>query len=323
MISLNKYLNEEWKHDDFSYELQADVAEPEYTRADLEKIKDVLGTYTTSFATSSSSRITNLRNACSKINGTMVYPGDTFSIMDLIAPLNADNGYLKAGSYSAGELVESYGGGVCQVATTLYNAVLLAELDVTERYNHQMTVSYVDLSFDAAVSDSGNQDFKFVNIYDIPLYVEGYIDGYTITFTIYGEETRAANRRIEYYSERLATIQPGKDIVTKDKNMEEGKEKVTQASHTGYRAKLWKRVFVDDVEQSNTEVNSSYYAPSARRVTVGTKKKKEDKDDDKKPDKKTTQAPRSTEQKTEAPVVTTEAPATEAPVVTEAPAEAQ
>ncbi len=280
--ALNKQLNDSWDKEDFEYELTVNVAEPEYKREDMEKVKDVLGTYTTTFATSTFNRITNIKNACSKINGTLLYPGDEFSTMDLIAPLSADNGYLTAGSYSSGEVIETYGGGVCQVSTTLYNSVLLSELEVTERNNHQMVVSYVKAAMDAAVSDSGGQDFKFVNSLENPVYIEGYVEGYSITFTIYGVETRAENRRIEYVSETIQTIQPGKDIVTKDKNMEEGKENVTQSAHVGCRAKLWKNVYVDDVLESTTEVNSSYYAPSARRVTVGTKKKeKEEKKDNK------------------------------------------
>lgn len=308
--AINTYLNDKWNHKDFSYELTANTAEPEYTREDMEKITDVLGTCTTSFTTSTSNRITNIRNACSKINGSVIYPGETFSVMDLIMPFNAENGYLMAGSYSSGEVIQSYGGGVCQVATTLYNAVLQSELSVIERHNHQMVVSYVDLSFDAAVSDSGNQDFQFVNSWQKPIYIEGYVNGYTITFNIYGEETRASNRKVEYVSEKLATIQPGKDIVTKDKTMEEGKEKVTQSAHTGYRARLWKKVYVDGELESTTEVNTSYYAPSARRVTVGTKKKeKDDKKKDKTTEEEITKKPKKVHPTTQAPA--TESPAAE------------
>ncbi|MDD5948393.1 MAG: VanW family protein [Lachnospiraceae bacterium] len=320
--AINTYLNDKWDYENFSYELQANVAEPEYTREDMEKVTDVLGTYTTSFTTSTSNRITNIRNACAKIDGSVVYPGETFSVMDKIAPLTRDNGYLQAGSYSSGEVIQSYGGGVCQVATTLYNAVLQSELEVTERHNHQMVVSYVDLSFDAAVSDSGNQDFRFVNSWTEPIYIEGYVNGYTVTFTIYGEETRDVNRKVEYVSEKLATIKPGKDIVTKDKTMEEGKEKVTQSAHTGYRSKLWKKVYVNGELESTTEVNSSYYAPSARRVTVGTKKKEtteEEKTKNTKKKQKDTEQTSQADATTAEPAVTTQEPVQ--PETTQAAAE--
>ena len=280
VTNLNNYLNQTWDYKEFTYELSVEVAEPEYTREDLEKVSDVLGEYTTNFSSSGYNRVENIRTACKKINGNIVYPGDEFSVMDKITPFTAENGYYEAGSYSQGEVIQSYGGGVCQVATTLYNSVLLAELDVTERYNHQMVVSYVPLSRDAAVSDTGKQDFKFVNNTEYPIYIEGYLDGANITFRLYGCETRDSSRKLEYVSEQTETIQPGKDIETKDNTLAEGQKIVTQSAHTGYRAKLWKKVYVDGELESETQVNSSYYAASARRVTVGTKKKEEDKSEE-------------------------------------------
>ena len=86
------------------------------------------------------------------INGTVLYPGESFSVYSKVAPFTAANGYHLAGSYSNGQTVQTYGGGICQVSTTLYNAVLRAELNVTERLNHSMTVHYVPLSADAAIS---------------------------------------------------------------------------------------------------------------------------------------------------------------------------
>ena len=87
------------------------------------------------------------------INGTVLYPGDEFSANTAMAPFTEANGYYAAGSYVNGQVVDSLGGGVCQISTTLYNAVLRAELEVTMRYNHSMTVGYVDLSADAALAE--------------------------------------------------------------------------------------------------------------------------------------------------------------------------
>ena len=94
-----------------------------------------------------------------------------------------------AGSYISGKVVDSIGGGICQVSTTLYNAALLAELEITERHTHSMTVSYVDLSADAAIAESAGKDFRFVNNTDYPIYIEGIIKNKQITFNIYGKET--------------------------------------------------------------------------------------------------------------------------------------
>ena len=310
--AINEVLATGWDYKDFSYELEAKKAQPEITREDLEKLTSVIGTYSTDYSTSNYNRKTNVQNAASLIDGSVVYPGETFSVMDHICPLSAANGYLEAGSYSQGEVIQSYGGGVCQVATTLYNAVLEAELEVVERNNHQMTVHYVPLSFDAAVSDVGQQDFKFTNNLENAIYIEASANGATLTFTIYGEETRPSTRTIKYWSRTDAVIEPG-EKVTKDKTMEKGEEEITKKGETGYRASLWKDIYENGEKVSTIQVNSSYYAPVKQEKTVGTKKKTK-KPSSKKPAKK-----EESSDEDDVPE-STEAPATEAPA-TEAPAE--
>ena len=99
---------------------------------------------------------------------------------ETVAPFTAENGYAMAGSYLNGEVVDSMGGGICQVSTTLYNAVLRAELEVVERSPHSMTVHYVELSEDAAIAGT-YKDFKFKNSTDYPIYAKkvahGILDG--------------------------------------------------------------------------------------------------------------------------------------------------
>ena len=95
------------------------------------------------------------------MNGVTIYPGEEFSFYDTVKPFTEANGYYLAGSYMNGQVVDSFGGGICQVSTTLYNAVLLAELEVTERYPHSMVVSYVNRSADAAIAESSGKDFKY------------------------------------------------------------------------------------------------------------------------------------------------------------------
>ena len=152
MKEIREYFNSGWDGADATIALVADVVEPEGNKESLAKVKDVLGTYHTNFSDSSASRITNIKNAVSKIDGTVLYPGEEFSVYAAIAPLDAENGYELAGAYENGTTVQSYGGGVCQVSTTLYNAVLYSELDVTQRSNHSMMVHYVDPSRDAAIA---------------------------------------------------------------------------------------------------------------------------------------------------------------------------
>jgi len=124
-------------------------------------------------------------------------------------PYTEENGYVLGGSYEGGRVVESYGGGICQVSTTLYNAVIYAELEIVERYPHSMLVDYVSPSRDAAIAGD-YKDLKFRNNLDLPIYVEGIAGGGRITFNIYGCETRdVKNRRIEFESKTTAVRQPG------------------------------------------------------------------------------------------------------------------
>ncbi len=306
--------------------------EPEYTSEDMAECTDIIGKFSTTFQESQVERSDNLRNAVKFIDGSMVYPGETFSVADTIYPLSADNGYKEAPSYADGEVVESLGGGVCQVSTTLYNAVLKAELEIVERMPHSMVVTYVQPSMDAAIAGD-YKDLKFSNNTDTPIYIQGSVYGGVITFTIYGKETRPASRTIEFVSEKVETIQPGKDIITKDDTQPEGYEKVTQQAHVGYVANLYKVVYENGVEKSREKINYSRYNAEPRHVIVGTKKKETDKDKTDKKDKnknnnknKQTQAPDNNtssqkapaEQATEAPVSATEVPqepeATDEPV---------
>ena len=151
MKSIQEYLNNEWDKENAMIDLVAETTQPRGTKEELSMVKDVLGTFTTSFSSSGYNRSGNVRNGCAKINGTLLYPGDTFSTYETVSPFTEANGYYEAGSYLNGLVIDSLGGGICQVSTTLYNAVLLAELEVTERFNHSMIVTYVDPSADAAI----------------------------------------------------------------------------------------------------------------------------------------------------------------------------
>ena len=155
-------------------------------------------------------------------------------------------------------MVDSYGGGICQVSTTLYNAVLKSELEVVSRSNHTMAVSYVDLSKDAAIAE-GVMDFAFVNTKDEPVYIIGYAYGGTISFTIYGHETRPANRSIEFVSVTTSTTEATSAMLYANPEQPVGYINQTQSPHTGYTAELWKNVYVDGNLTDTIQINSSYY----------------------------------------------------------------
>jgi len=260
------YIETEWDHTDGTVTLPVETDYPRGTEEELSRVKDVLGTFTTSYSTSGSSRSQNVSNGTRLINGTVLYPGDTFSTYEVVSPFSTANGYEMAGSYLNGKVVDSLGGGICQVSTTLYNAVLLAELEVVERSNHSMIVTYVDPSADAAIAGT-YKDFKFKNNTDAPIYIEGVTANKQVTFTIYGEETRPANRTVKYVSQTLSTTEPGQLIVA-DPGQPIG-YRVVESAHRGVVAELYKHVYVNGVEESVTKVNKSNYKASPRTITIG------------------------------------------------------
>ena len=255
-------------YDDSVINLSVKADEPKGSEEELSKVKDVLGTFTTSFSSSGSDRSKNVINGCRLINGATVYPGDEFSVLDAITPFTEANGYYPAASYLNGTVVDSLGGGICQVSTTLYNAVLRAELDVTERHNHSMIVGYVEPSMDAAIAESGGKNFKFVNSTDSPIYIEGITSSDKhITFTIYGVETRPSDHKVSYESEVLSQTPPSPDRFVTDSSLPIGSVS-TQSAHAGYKAQLWK-IVTDNGETTREVINSSSYTMVPKIVTVG------------------------------------------------------
>lgn len=267
--TIYELLTGDWNREPCSITLNIEVSEPRGTAEELRQVKDVLGTFTTSYSTSNSSRSANVANGCRLIDGTLLYPGDEFSCYDAVSPFTERNGYYMAGSYLNGKVVDSLGGGICQVSTTLYNAVLLAELDVTERHNHSMIVTYVDPSADAAIAESSGKDFKFVNSTDYPVYIEGHTSSdKKITFTIYGVETRDEGHSVQYVSEVLETIRPESEVLYPDATLPVGVVNITGA-HIGYKARLWKVVKENGVEVSREVINTSTYKMVPRSAVVG------------------------------------------------------
>ena len=246
----------------------AEVQKPSVTKEELSQVKDVLGTATTYYG-SSYERNTNVEVGASKINGTLIMPGETFSVTAAVTPFNADNGYYPAPSYESGQVVDTYGGGICQVSTTLYNAVLKAELQVDERHNHTMLVSYVDPSKDAAIAE-GLMDFVFTNNTDAPIYIYGVGYQGTLNFTIYGHETRDPNRSISFRSETLSQTDAStnvKLVAKSDQNI--GYLNQTQSAHQGLEAVLWKDIVNADGTTDTVQVNSSSYQASPAIYEVG------------------------------------------------------
>lgn len=194
-----QYMTEEWRGGEADIDLMVTTEEPGGDAEMLAKIQDKMGSGSTDYSSSSDNRKTNVENAVSKIDGTILYPGESFSVLDAVLPFEVENGYAAAASYAQGEVVESIGGGVCQVSTTLYLALIRAELQIDTRSNHSMTVSYVKPAFDAAVAE-GSKDLIFTNNTEAPIYIRGVADGETVAFYVYGMDTRSADRKLGFQS---------------------------------------------------------------------------------------------------------------------------
>lgn len=260
------YMTISWNGAGGEIELEANEVEPQGTEEELAQVQDVLGTATTYYG-STYQRNTNVEVGASKLNGSVLYPGESFSVTAAVVPFDAENGYELAPSYESGKVVDTYGGGICQVSTTLYNALLKSEIEITERHNHTMTVSYVDPSKDAAIAE-GLMDLQFVNNTDAPIYIEGYGYGGELTFTVYGKEYRSADRSIYYESETVSVNEPEGVKLYAKSDADVGYISQTQSAHTGLSAKLWKYV-TENGETTKTQVNSSTYQAVPVSYDVG------------------------------------------------------
>ncbi|NLZ82699.1 MAG: hypothetical protein GX915_03435 [Clostridiales bacterium] len=258
-----------WDRTDINVQAFTEEDMPEYTREDVEKIDSIRGSFSTEYKSSAEGRAANLANGAKLINNAVIYPDETFSGYEYLTPFTPANGYYSAGAYAQGKVIDSIGGGACQVTTTLYNAVLFAELDIVERAAHSMTISYADLGRDAAIAGT-YKDLKFINSTDYPILIEAYTKGRKITFNIWGHDDRKDKRRVDFVTIVKSETKPPADVVTKDSTKPVTYRKVTQSAHTGYKAELYKIIYNDGVEVSRTLVNNSSYMPAPRYVTIGT-----------------------------------------------------
>ena len=265
--ALNTYLNKEWSYDVIEFEMEQTVEEPKITRADLEVITDELGSFYTDAG--GGTRLKNIQRATELLNGIVLMPGEELSVEQMTAPYTLENGYVEGSAYENGKVVQSIGGGLCQVSSTLYNAVLYAELEIVTRSAHSMLVSYVEPSRDAAIAE-GSKDLVFKNSYEYPVLIEGYINSSgPLWLHVYGKETRPEGRTVEYISETLENISYTTKYVA-DSGMSLG-EKATEGSKiNGKKAKLWKVIYENGVEVSRETRNNSNYRASEYIVKIGT-----------------------------------------------------
>lgn len=259
------YIKNEWHGGNGSVTLVVEEDPPRGNMEELSQIQDCLGSATTYYTVGD--RGANVEIGTQKVSGHLLYPGEEFSVTEQLVPFTAENGYNLAPEYNDGRVVNGYGGGICQVSTTLYNALLDAEIEIIERHNHTYSVSYVDASMDAAIAE-GIMDLRFRNNYDTPIFISGNAYGGTISFYIYGKETRPADRTVSYYSTIESVTEPEGYLFFAATDQPVGYLYQVQSAHSGMTATLWK-VVTENGETTETQVNTSYYQPMKTGYEVG------------------------------------------------------
>ena len=251
-------------------EVPAKTIIPQATANQLKSklFNSTLAAYSTTYSTKAANRASNVALAASKINGKVLKPGETFSYNETIGDTTIKNGYKVAPVFENGKTSEGVGGGICQVSSTLYSAVLYADLKVVERRNHSLTVAYVPKGQDATVS-YGAIDFKFKNSTDYPIKISAVTDGGKITVSLVGTK-REAEHKVQLRHEIVSTIQPT-TVETQNPDMPANTKKVTSSGKTGYVVDTYKTVFENGTEISSGKITRSTYKMVPTEVTVGTK----------------------------------------------------
>lgn len=251
------------------YEIPLIITKPSKTTKDIgtEAFPDLLATFSTNYLASNQNRTTNLILSAGKINGTVVLPGEEFSYNKVVGERTVSAGYKEAATFSGGKVVNGLGGGICQISSTLYDAVIMANLEVTERRNHQFVTSYVAAGKDATVV-WGSQDFKFKNTRKYPIRITATVSGGVATIQIWG-----LKEEIEYditiETKKTSTIVCETQYV-QDASLPVGQQKVVQEGSNGRKVEAYKITRLNGEIVSTTLLSKDTYNAMKRIIHVGT-----------------------------------------------------
>lgn len=259
------------KEEKEEYVIPLKIINPEITLQKLAKeaFPDKLGEFTTLYDSSNKNRSNNLELAAEKINGTVILPGEIFSYNKVVGERTISKGYKEAAVYAGGKVVDGVGGGICQLSSTLYNAVIYSNLEVTKRSNHMFVTSYVDVGRDATVS-WGTIDFCFKNTRQFPIKIVTIVSGGVCRVGIYGiKEEKEFDITIQ---SEVIDSSPYKINYINDNSLEEGKEIIDQNGSNGYKSITYKIVKQSGILISKTVLSEDTYSPLERIIKKGTKK---------------------------------------------------
>ena len=267
----NNIINE----DKDEYEIPLKITIPDITleKEGAKAFKNKLSEYKTSYNTTNENRETNLKLASEKVNGTIILPGEIFSYNKIVGQRTIANGYKEATVYSEGKVVNGIGGGICQLSSTLYNAAIYADLEITQRINHRFLTSYVTAGRDATVS-WGTIDFCFKNTRKYPIKIVSTVKNGVVTTAIYG--TKEENEYdISIESNIIETIPYSVNYV-KDDSLNQEEEQIVQYGANGAKCETYKVVKNNDEVISRTLLSNDTYSPLEKIVKKGTNQGQEE-----------------------------------------------
>ncbi|HHY79093.1 MAG TPA: hypothetical protein GX516_01790 [Thermoanaerobacter sp.] len=250
-------------------EIVAEKVEAKISKSMLEMINGRISTFSTVFNLQDVNRSGNLAVAARAVNGTLLLPGETFSLNKTLGPRIIENGYKEAPVIVGNKLVPDLGGGVCQIATTLYNAILRADITITERYHHSFPVAYVPPGQDATISGDV-LDLKFKNSTQYPIYIESYIEGNKLVMNIYGY-VKNPSRWIDIQSEIVEKYEPKIKYID-DPTLPQGEEVVDIQPHTGYKVNTYRLIYENNKLVKREFLYTDVYKPVDGVIKRGTKK---------------------------------------------------
>ena len=232
----------------------------------LEAFPNKLQEFSTRYDASLYGRSENLRIATSKIDGTVLMPGQQFSFNGVVGERTVQEGYKNAAIFAGDSVVDGLAGGICQVSSTLYNAALLSNLQIDERYNHSFKTSYLEVGRDATVV-YGVKDLKFTNNRSYPIKIEGSSENGVVNFAIYGIE-EDTEYKINIIPVITSTIPYTVQTIT-DNTLAPGSQRVDQAGSSGYRVTTYKETVLNGAVISKEQISNDIYKAMNRIVRVG------------------------------------------------------
>lgn len=249
---------ENWNGKSFELEVPAQVRRAEITSDVYEGMStSPISSYYTDYWTDNPSRNNNVAIAAQRMNGRMVMPDEVMSVLDMIGPVTAASGYGLAGSYMDGQVKETIGGGICQMATTFYNTAMLLELEIVSRKAHSMAVQYVPYGMDATVFP-GSTDLKIRNTTGHALYIEAYVTGHDLYVNFYGVDNRDPKRTVSYRSVTISESEAQVDD-QEDTSLRAGTVVWLQPIHKAIVADVYKDVYYDGALQSSEYLRRDSY----------------------------------------------------------------